>query len=131
MPTRRRSGFTLIELLIVVVIVGVLASMALPKFANTRGKAYLSAVRSDLKQIAVAQEGYMYTAGVYTANPVQLSLSLSPGVRVLDLNVSATGNGWSATLTHDASAPQQCTLFVGAGATHPAYATSEGRVTCN
>ncbi len=127
----RRSGFTLIELLIVVVIIGVLAAIALPKFANTKGKAYLSSVRSDLKQIAVAQEGYMYSAGVYTTNQTDLNLTLSPGVRVLDLNVSGTGSGWSATLTHDASAPQQCTLFVGSGATSPAYATREGSVACN
>ena len=45
---RNKKGFTLIELLIVVVIIGILAAIAIPKFANTKEKAYLASMKSDL-----------------------------------------------------------------------------------
>jgi prepilin-type N-terminal cleavage/methylation domain-containing protein len=50
--SHRREGFTLIELLIVVVIIGVLASIAIPKFANTKDQAYSAQLRSDLRNLA-------------------------------------------------------------------------------
>ena len=59
---RKRTGFTLIELLIVVVIIGILAAIAIPKFQNTKGKANAAALRSDLRNLAVAQEAYFFTS---------------------------------------------------------------------
>ena len=53
-----RQGFTLIELLIVVVIIGILAAIAIPKFGNTKEKAVVAAMRSDLRNLASAQETY-------------------------------------------------------------------------
>src|SRR5574342_1330840 len=53
-----RKGFTLIELLIVVVIIGILAAIAIPKFANTKEKAYIAAMKSDLRNLVTAQESY-------------------------------------------------------------------------
>ena len=53
-----RKGFTLIELLVVVVIIGLLASIAIPKFAATKDKAKMASVRSDLRNILTAQEAY-------------------------------------------------------------------------
>ena len=82
---RGRSGFTLIELLIVVVIIGILASVAIPKFANTKGKAYLAAMKSDLRNLATAQEAYLYDFATYYTGAVPSSgidYSVSPGVTV-------------------------------------------------
>ena len=53
-----RKGFTLIELLIVVVIIGILAAIAIPKFANTKEKAFVSTMKSDLRNLMTAEETY-------------------------------------------------------------------------
>ena len=53
-----RKGFTLIELLIVVVIIGILAAIAIPKFANTKEKAVLASMKSDLRNLVTAEEGF-------------------------------------------------------------------------
>jgi prepilin-type N-terminal cleavage/methylation domain-containing protein len=59
------KGFTLIELLIVVVIIGILAAIAIPKFANSKEKAILASMRSDLRNIVTAQEGFYFDNSDY------------------------------------------------------------------
>ena len=66
MRNTTRKGFTLIELLIVVVIIGILAAIAIPKFANTKEKAYLASMKSDLRNMATVEEGYFSDFQVYT-----------------------------------------------------------------
>src|SRR5256712_13774849 len=62
-----RKGFTLIELLIVVVIIGILAAIAIPKFANTKEKAYLASMKSDLRNLVTAEEAYFADSVKYIA----------------------------------------------------------------
>ncbi len=62
-----RKGFTLIELLIVVVIIGILAAIAIPKFANTKEKAYIASMKSDLRNLVTAEEAYFADSVKYTA----------------------------------------------------------------
>lgn len=131
MAESRERGFTLIELLIVVVIIGILAAIAIPKFAHTKEKTFVAAMKSDLRNLAVAQEAYMYENGIYSANLVDLTVVPSTGVTIT-VN-EATGAGWSATLTHaylEATPPAvRCYMFVGAAApVGPALA--EGLLVC-
>src|SRR2546428_2234838 len=63
-----RKGFTLIELLIVVVIIGILAAIAIPKFANTKGKAYIASMKSDLRNLVTAAEAFFADSVKYSTN---------------------------------------------------------------
>ena len=63
-----RKGFTLIELLIVVVIIGILAAIAIPKFATTKDKAKLASIKTDLRNLMTAQEAYFSDYSTYAAD---------------------------------------------------------------
>ena len=65
-----RKGFTLIELLIVVVIIGILAAIAIPKFANTKQKAIVASMKSDLWNLVTAQEAFFSDNNVYAGATV-------------------------------------------------------------
>jgi prepilin-type N-terminal cleavage/methylation domain-containing protein len=123
-----RGGFTLIELLIVVVIIGIIAAIAIPKFNNTKGKANAAALRADLRNLASAQEAYFFEKSSFSTDPELLKFVTSPGV-VLTI-ITADGAGWSAKATHPLSFPLTCALFSGKVAA-PAPASTEGLVACN
>jgi type IV pilus assembly protein PilA len=127
---RQRQGFTLIELLIVVVIIGVLATIAIPNFRATKGKANAATIKADLRNMISAQEGYYYTHGEYAGDLTSLNYNTSNGVVISSITKSATGSGWSATATHPAAFPMVCAVFFGDAASPDAAATTEGVVGC-
>ncbi len=127
---RDNKGFTLIELLIVVVIIGILAAIAIPKFSATREKAYFAAMKSDLKNLASQQEIYYADNYAYSAVVADLGFVSSEGVTV---GIGATTSGWDASATHSAlGATEGCAIYYGT-ATAPASPTSPsapGEVAC-
>jgi prepilin-type N-terminal cleavage/methylation domain-containing protein len=126
---RRDRGFTLIELLIVVVIIGILAAIAIPKFAATKEQAYLSGMKSDLRNLATAQEAYAGDNGSYYGGSVpSSSLVYNPSQGISITVTEATASGWGATAS-TAYTPRTCALYTGSAAP-PSPATVEGVIAC-
>ncbi len=107
----RQRGFTLIELLIVVVIIGILASIAIPKFSATREKAFFSTMKSDLKNLATQQEIYHNSVFAYGTSLALVGGSESDGVAIT-IN-EATGSGWAASASHAGLPTEHCGMYQG------------------
>ena len=73
----KRKGFTLLELMIVVIIVGILASLAVPRFISTANKAKEAEAKNILGAIRAAQLRYYQENDAYTAAILSLDVELT------------------------------------------------------
>ncbi len=124
-----RKGFTLIELLIVVVIIGILAAIAIPKFAATKDKAKLASVKTDIRNFMTAQEGYFSDFSLYGS---YADLTGQQGFRLSSGNGgvgTGSAGGYTITVTNSsiASTPNNCTVSVG---TVAPSVTDDGVILC-
>jgi prepilin-type N-terminal cleavage/methylation domain-containing protein len=125
MIRRPRVGFTLVEVIIVVVIIGLLATIVIPKFSSSREKALVTAMKSDLRNLLTVQEGWMADSGSYATSFPTTIWRTTTGVT--GPTITLTANGWTASVGHMSTA-KTCAIFV--GTTSLAPATKEGVPTC-
>src|SRR5665213_2455880 len=123
--SRMRKGFTLIELLIVVVIIGMLAAIAIPKFASTKEKAYLASEKSDLRNMATSEEAYFSGNQTYSTDQAAMNFTTSQGVTITAM--VADTKGWKGTSNHSATT-KKCYAGFGSQA---AATTLDGIITCD
>ena len=111
---RNEQGFTLLELIVVVAILGILMAIAIQQFSLYRSRATDAAMRSDLKNAALAMESYY---GEFLDYPASVNALRLVGYRntngvTLTINVSspssftlnaATPNGTQPSFTFDSS----------------------------
>lgn len=117
-----KKGFTLIELLIVVVIIGILAAIAIPKFANTKEKAYIATMKADLRNLVTAEEAYFADNSAYTTSLATTQYQPSSGVTV---TIPSVGAGtFYAVASYTGGTTRTCTMAVG-------YGGNDGEPVCN
>src|SRR5881397_2020848 len=134
-----RHGFTLIELLIVVVIIGILAAIAIPKFANTKEKAYIASMKSDLRNLVTAEEAYFADSVKYSATTActtpptagAVNFCVTTGNNLGTVGLAAGNGGWAVTITNNnLTAPLvRCAIFINTAVLAPAV--SEGAPACS
>ena len=99
---RNARGFTLIELLIVIVIIGILCAITIPKYADAKQATYVTTMKSDLRNLATYQESYAadslgnYFSGDGSAQGYRPSQS----VTVNTTAVPGPPASWTASASH-------------------------------
>ena|SRR3989338_5954548 len=92
-----RKGFTLLELLIVVIVIGILATIAIPQFLTSVERSRVAKAKSALGMIAQAEKMYRAEHDVYIADPSPFA-NLTTYV---EMDQIATDDDWDYTIAAD------------------------------
>src|SRR4051812_39872466 len=98
MPTKRDQGFSLLELLIVVAIILIIATIAIPSLLRSRQAAQESSAVAQIRTVNTAQVTYLSSnSGSYGSIPELITQGL------LDSRLSASLSGYTFTVTASGS----------------------------
>jgi prepilin-type N-terminal cleavage/methylation domain-containing protein len=111
MARTRIRGFTLIEIMIVVVIMGILAAIAIPKFQGAKERTFLATMQSDLRTLVTAQEVYFSNHNIYATDIADIT-GYSTSRDVTITIGSASSSTWKATASH-AGPSMTCDIAMG------------------
>lgn len=93
-----QRGFTLTELLTVIIVIGVLSMLAIPKFMSIISKAKVTECKPILKQISVLEQAYFDEHGSYTSEPIKINFDL-PVSQFFDYSIKADSTTFEARAT--------------------------------
>ena len=83
------KGFTFIEVLVVVAIIGILSAIAIPQFEEYRARGFDARAKSDLRNVATAEEAYFVDNEKYVACPdAQSCTNVLPGITSISNGVT-------------------------------------------
>ena len=123
-----RRAFTLIELMVVVMIIGLLVGIALPRYQDSKKRTYVAAMKADLHNLMSVQAAYVASGNAYSADTMSLGFRTTRG-NVLSIP-EASGNGWIARITHPGAGGIECVVYVGVVGAATSPAVAESQVTC-
>jgi prepilin-type N-terminal cleavage/methylation domain-containing protein len=102
---RFKNGFTLVELTVVVVVIGVLAAFAVPKFLSSVERSKAAEAFSYLSTVQSAQERYHARQGEYAAALADLDIADQSLEYFVEADIDAADETtWTQTLTRDGAA---------------------------
>ncbi len=121
-----RRGVTLVELLITMALMGLLAAIV-TKAVTGKTVVAQAVLKSDLRNMAAAQEAYFSDHLAYAETVGELGFQASQNVNFL---LRAHATGWSARSSHELNPEYRCALYIGRSVEPYSPATEEGKINC-
>jgi len=111
--SKMEEGFTLIELLIVIVVLGILMSMAVPALSGVKNKADTAVAKADLHNIMQSLEMYYLAQGEYPGQSTKGDLT-TVSADLSELNIKNDASDYSYQTDTDTGAKKYIIIYAAA-----------------